>query len=82
MNELSKMLNLKSDNVSKKVQTFKKAVKFEQEYQIALSRIERRQAVPFLHRSLLPLDQVDFSTDEDHGQQVMFGNECEGMCGV
>jgi len=28
MNELSKMLNLKSDNVSKKVQTFKKAVKF------------------------------------------------------
>ena len=61
---------------------FKKAVKFEQEYQIALSRIERRQAVPFLHRSLLPLDQVDFSTDEDHGQQVMFGNECEGMCGV
>jgi hypothetical protein len=36
----------------------------------------------FLHRSLKPLDQVDFSTDEDHGQQVMFGNECEGMCGV
>jgi hypothetical protein len=25
---------------------------------------------------------VDFSTDEDHGQQVMFQNECEGMCGV
>lgn len=36
----------------------------------------------FVHRSLRPLDQVDFSTDEDHGQQVMFGNECEGMCGV
>ena len=36
----------------------------------------------YLHRSGVPLDQVDFSTDEDHGQQVMFGNECEGMCGV
>ena len=36
----------------------------------------------FVHKSCKPLDQVDFSTDEDHGQQVMFGNECEGMCGV
>ncbi len=36
----------------------------------------------FVHKSLKPLDQVDFSTDEDQGQQVMFGNECEGMCGV
>lgn len=36
----------------------------------------------FLHRSCVPLDQVDFSTDEDRGQQVMFNNECEGMCGV
>ncbi len=36
----------------------------------------------FLHRSLKPIDTVDFSTDEDHGQQVMFGNECEGICGV
>ncbi len=39
-------------------------------------------SVPFLHAKRIPLDQVDFSTDEDHGQQVMFGNECEGMCGV
>jgi hypothetical protein len=38
--------------------------------------------LPYLHASRIPLDQVDFSTDEDHGQQVMFGNECEGMCGV
>ncbi len=36
----------------------------------------------YVHNSLKPLDQVDFSTDEDHGQQVMFGNECEGLCGV
>ncbi len=36
----------------------------------------------YVHRSLVPLDQVDFSTDEDHGQQVMFGNDCTGLCGV
>lgn len=36
----------------------------------------------FMHRSCLPIDQVDFSTDEDRGQLNMFNNECEGMCGV
>lgn len=36
----------------------------------------------FLHRSLKPLDEVDLSTPEDHGQLNFFINECEGMCGV
>lgn len=36
----------------------------------------------FLHRSLKPLDEVDFSTAEDHGQLNLFNNECQGMCGV
>ena len=36
----------------------------------------------FMHRSLKPLDQVDFSTAEERGQLNMFLNECEGMCGV
>lgn len=36
----------------------------------------------FMHRSLRPLDQVDFSTAEERGQINMFINECEGMCGV
>ena len=36
----------------------------------------------YLHRSLQPLDQVDFRNAEDIGQLDMFGNECEGMCGV
>jgi hypothetical protein len=59
---------------------FRKAVEFEQEAQENITELWKEK--PFLHRSLVPLDQVDFSTDEDHGQQVMFGNECEGMCGV
>jgi hypothetical protein len=36
----------------------------------------------FIHRSLKPLDQVDLSTWAERGQPDLFGNECEGMCGV
>jgi hypothetical protein len=35
----------------------------------------------FMHRSLKPLDEVDLSTPEDHGQ-LNFLSECEGMCGI
>lgn len=40
------------------------------------------KAIPFLHRSMVPIHEADLSNDEDRGQQVMFGNECEGLCGV
>jgi len=40
------------------------------------------RAQQFMHRSLKPLDQVDFSTAEERGQLNMFLNECEGMCGL
>lgn len=33
----------------------------------------------FIHRSCKPLDQAEFRHD---GQADMWGNECEGMCGV
>lgn len=36
----------------------------------------------YLHRSLMPIDEVDFASLEDKGQVNMFGNECEGVCGV
>ena len=36
----------------------------------------------FMHRSLRPLNEVNLSTAEEAGQIDMFGNECEGMCGV
>ena len=36
----------------------------------------------YIHRSLKPLDEVDFRNLEDKGQLNMFNNECEGMCGV
>jgi hypothetical protein len=36
----------------------------------------------FLTSHCLPIEQVDFSTEEERGQLNMFNNECEGMCGV
>lgn len=36
----------------------------------------------FLHRSTRPLNQVDLSSAAEAGQADLFGNECEGMCGV
>lgn len=36
----------------------------------------------YLHRSCVPLSDVDLSTDSEHGQGLLWGNECEGMCGV
>jgi hypothetical protein len=36
----------------------------------------------YLHRSLVPLAEVDLSTDAERGQPDLFGNDCEGVCGV
>jgi hypothetical protein len=42
----------------------------------------RMKGEQYMHRSLKPLSEVDFSTAEDRGQLNLFINECEGMCGV
>lgn len=44
--------------------------------------VAQMRAEQFLHPSRVPLEQVDLSTPEDHGQLNLFINECEGMCGV
>jgi hypothetical protein len=66
-------------------EAFASAVKFETDLQALHAGHPMNgkiKGVPFLHDSLKPLSEVDFSTDEDRGQQVLFANECEGMCGV
>ena len=42
----------------------------------------KQRGVPYVHSSRVPLDEVDFATKEDDGQQRMFGNDCAGICGV
>lgn len=40
------------------------------------------RAEVYLHRSAVPLDQADLTTDADRGQLDLWPNECEGLCGV
>ncbi len=60
---------------------FNEAIKFEKELQVANSN-GSLNGKPWLHRKMIPLSEVDFSTEEERGQLNMFNNECEGMCGV
>lgn len=61
---------------------FAEAVDYERRLQAAAEQVDRLTGVPFLHNKRIPLDQVDFSTDVERGQGLLWGNECEGMCGV
>jgi hypothetical protein len=36
----------------------------------------------FMHAQRVPLDEVDLRTKDKRDQNDLFGNECEGMCGV
>lgn len=50
---------------------------------VAMDAVIRRDGKrQYMHRSLMPLDEIDFTNAEDRGQTNMFNNECEGMCGV
>lgn len=65
-------------------EAFADAVRFEKEAQAVKAKTDNFRAIPFLHQSCIPLDQIDFSTDIERGQGELnlFNNECEGMCGV
>lgn len=49
------------------------------EFDAAIRNMPRLRDETFLHRTCVPLDKVVFSGDT---QMDLFGNECEGMCGV
>jgi 3'-phosphoadenosine 5'-phosphosulfate sulfotransferase (PAPS reductase)/FAD synthetase len=62
---------------------FSKACVFEGKLQLAATQTSTLRGVPFLHRSLVPLAEVDFNPKKgDPNQLDLFTNECEGMCGV
>ena len=64
---------------------FARAVEFDEKLREMKKNTANFQTEPYLHESLLPLSQIDFSNDFDRGQLPLwqdFNNECEGMCGV
>lgn len=70
---------------NKSPEEFQIAIQIEQRLQACHKKIKtagKMQGLAFLHESLVPLGEVDFSTEEEHGQKNLFQNECEGMCGV
>jgi hypothetical protein len=57
--------------------SFKDAVSFDKK----IRNKGRNDVKQYVHRSCLPLDEVDFNNSEDNGQLSFLG-ECDGMCGV
>lgn len=72
-------LRLKTDEP----QEFARAVAFEERLRPVVAEATSLDAVDaFLHRSMKPLAEVDFTAAATTRQADLFGNECEGMCGV
>lgn len=67
-------------------EAFAAAVKFERQIQKAKRNSDNFDSTPFLHRSCVPINEVDFRSDFEKGQMDIFGQGhtyCEeGMCGV
>lgn len=57
---------------------FASAVAFDE----SIRTLPRVSGTAYIHRSGVPLADVDLSTPEDKGQLGLFDDECEGMCGV
>jgi hypothetical protein len=59
---------------------FDRAVQYEKRLSEAMRQITNSVDGAFIHRSMRPLREVDF--DAGSAQLDMFGNECEGACGL
>jgi hypothetical protein len=61
------------------------AVQFDHQLRIATQQQGAIHSTPFLHRSCVPLDEVDLRTNQERGIMTLFEEfeqECEGMCGL
>ena len=63
-------------------EAFAHAVEVEKRFQEVKAKNTRCESTPFLHRSCKPLDEIDFRTDVERGQMLLWDDECEGMCGL
>lgn len=58
------------------------AVEFDNFLRTEPRLVERFNGKAFLHRSGVPLHEVDLRTDDEKGIWSLFDAECEGMCGL
>lgn len=61
-------------------EAFGMAVRWEIEFQQTMAQVKGFRGTPYLHRTCVPLSEIDFNAPSP--QLDMFGNECEGVCGV
>ena len=61
---------------------FDKAITWEKQFQTTMHQVSGFRGTPFLNRECKPLDQIDFASQLISHQVDLFGQECEGMCGV
>lgn len=62
---------------------FAKAIDFDRKLREIAKKDRVLKMTVYLHNSCKPLDEIDFDSDEQKGQQVWdFQAECEGMCGI
>jgi hypothetical protein len=62
---------------------FQKSVEFDKSFREIAKKDRVLKMEVYLHRSCKPLNEIDFDSAEDKGQQVLdFQSECEGMCGI
>ena len=59
-------------------ESWREAVEFDR---VIRTRDSSRETC-YVHHARIPLGEVDLSTAEERGQMTLWGNECEGMCGV
>lgn len=52
------------------------------EFDRAIRQAGGMRGKTFLHRSLRPIDEIEFQTADNAGQTDLFAGECEGMCGL
>ena len=48
----------------------------------AIRQNKKMEGLVYLHKDRVPLREADIDTLEEKGQQSLFGNDCEGMCGI
>lgn len=62
---------------------FSRAIQFDKKLRATHKEDKKTKMEVYLHSSCKPLNEIDFDSDEDKGQQVWdFTDECEGMCGL
>jgi hypothetical protein len=58
------------------------AVDFDYKIRALLKAGDRFYGTAYLHAQMKPLDLVDLRTASEQGQDSLFDQECEGMCGI